>query len=790
MRKLLTRIAQKPLIVVIVILALTVLFIAAIAENAQLVTDLDKYMPSDHPAFVFSDDAEDLFGIEDAVLIAVEHPESIYNPGTLEKIKHITETLPEKFSAVEAGAVTSLYTADNITSSGWGLEVEPFYTSVPQTEQELQELQEKVESNEMIYGRNVSTDGTAALIIAEIVPDGFSDQFYAELKKYAAELEGPETIYIAGRPVVEGALAELGPADMTRMAPIVFVLMIVILLLLLRNVRDTIINMVIVLFGTVTAFGVMALMQVPVYAVDTMIPVMLIAIGVAYGIHMHNAIHHTVQLNPSISRRELADAALRAMIRPVSMAAVTTAIGFSALMTSKVLPVRYFGLFASIGVITEMILALILFPASIFLLGSPKSACALEDEFIDDETDRSLQLMEKERGRKIMQHPKTVILAGVIITIIAVFGASRVWIDTSFLANFEKDSDIVKTDTFVNTKFGGTSTLNVILTADEEEQFKEPEILRIMDAMKQDVEEREMAGASFALSDFMKRMNKVMYDNDPAYDKIPETRELVAQYLLLYEMSGDPETLEQVIDYDYKTANVTFQLKSDSSAVMESIIEDIDAYADDFAEHGITVQYAGSGYKALVFADLLLEGQIISLGLSFIIIAVLLSLMFGNAIIGLAGTIPIAITAVVNFGTMGLLNIPLSSATALISSIAIGIGVDYAIHLIEHYRVCRLEGLNSRQAAYETAAHTGRAIIYNAAAVMGGFAVLLFSVFPPNRQVGGLIALNMATSALGTLTVLLVVVIYLDKKGLFLRSRPDFLDPENIRAKQLAQGKK
>jgi predicted RND superfamily exporter protein len=134
-------------------------------------------------------------------------------------------------------------------------------------------------------------------------------------------------------------------------------------------------------------------------------------------------------------------------------------------------------------------------------------------------------------------------------------------------------------------------------------------------------------------------------------------------------------------------------------------------------------------------------------------------------LLGLVGTIPIAITALVNFGVMGIFNIPLSSATALISSIAVGIGVDYAIHLIEHYRNRRLEDFSIREAAFATISHTGRAIIYNAIAVMGGFAVLMFSVFPPNRQVGTLIVINMATSAIGTLSILLIAIIALDKKG-------------------------
>ncbi|HDQ13263.1 MAG TPA: RND family transporter [Sediminispirochaeta sp.] len=770
MNKLYQKIATKPLLIILLTIGLTSLFIFGIARNARIVTNLDEYMPSDHPAFVFSDEAEEQFGIQDNILLAVEHPDSIYNSGTLEKIKKISEELPERFAEeIDDGDVTSLYTAENITSDEWGLTVRAFYKESPQSSDELLALRQAVEDNEMIHGRMVSLDGRSTLIIAEIGDDAFSDRFYNELKVFAASWEGPEKIHIAGRPVVEGELTKLGPQDMARMAPLVILIMIVLLLFLLRSVRNTVINMVIVLFGTIAAFGLMSLLHVPVYTVSTMIPVMLIAIGVAYGIHMHNSILHLSRENPEISKDELVHGTLKAMVRPVSMAAITTAVGFLSLMTSQVLPVRYFGLFTAFGVMVEMLMALIVFPASIYLFGPPKTSRRMhlseKNKKKIGETKispRNKELLSRRFGAGLLVRPKLVVVIAAIVAAFALWGTSRVWIDTSFLANFQKDSPVVITDNFVNENFGGTSTLNVIFSSDEVDTFKQPEVLEIMDSLQREVEKNPMVGDSFAITDYMKRMHQVMHEDNPAYNKIPDSPDMIAQYLLLYEMSGDPDNLNKVVDYDYLNANLTFQLKSDSSAVMEEIIETIDPYVSRFAEKGVTVDYAGSGYKSLVFATLLLEGQILSLLISFGIVALLLTLMFRSILIGLAGTIPIAITAMVNFGTMGLLGIPLSSSTAIISGIAIGIGVDYAIHLIERYRSNRSEGLSSTEAAYETLAHTGRAIIYNAVAVMGGFAVLLISVFPPNRQVGGLVALNMFSSAIGTLTLLLIVVVFID----------------------------
>jgi predicted RND superfamily exporter protein len=209
-------------------------------------------------------------------------------------------------------------------------------------------------------------------------------------------------------------------------------------------------------------------------------------------------------------------------------------------------------------------------------------------------------------------------------------------------------------------------------------------------------------------------------------------------------------------------------LKSDNSKAITSALDVIHKHEEDFNKLGITMNYAGSGYKGLVFTDLILEGQIMSLILSLIIIVVLLAVMFRNIGIGLIGSVPIIITALISFGIMGFLGIPLNTTTALLSSIAIGIGIDYAVHFLEQYRHNASTTDNKLVAAQKTMAHSGKAIIYNAIVVIAGFLVLLFSVFPPNRELGALVSLNMFTSFVGTLTIMLVLLymsnIYFKKK--------------------------
>ena len=747
MNKLVTKFSW---LVLVLILGISVMAVVFMKKNSRMETNLDKYMPQDHPAFVYSNKAEKWFNIKDAIVIAIENKNGVFNPSTLKKIKDLTKKL-QKMKEIKKEDVTSLYTADNIVASEGSLDVKKFYKRVPRSKENLEKLKKEVEDNEMIFGRLVSRDETVAIILARIDSDTFTQDFYKRILRLAKKYEGPEKIYVAGRPIVEGTLAYLMPKDMKRMVPIVILVIITVLMIVLRSVKNTFFTLMVVLISTIWTFGLMAALHVPIYAVTTMIPVMLIAIGVAYGIHLYNHLMLFLKENPNATKQEAIEDMLTEMWKPVLMTAITTMVGFVSLVTSQVYPVKYFGLFAAFGVFVALLLSLGMIPAAIYVFGMSR----VKSKEKQHRPERSFyyRITDKIIGARYI-----VVAITAVLLVISAYGISKVWISSSFLAKFEKDSQIRKTDRFINEHFGGTTTLNVILEGKEKDTMKRPEVLRTILEMQKETEKLPLVGSSFSLGDFIKRMNKVMHANKAEFETIPNNQDLIAQYLLLYEMSGDPENLLRVVNYEYQKANVTFQLKSDDSKALKEAIGVINKFKDRFKKLGIEIHFAGSGYKALVFTDLLLEGQIKSLLLSLIIVVVLLTIMFKKLSIGLIGAIPITITTAVTFGVMGLLNIPLSSTTALISSIAIGIGIDYAIHFIDRYRIYAAQTGDKDLTSRLTMYHSGRAIFYNALVVIAGFMVLIFSVFPPNRALGALVSMNMMVSFLGTITIMFAIL--------------------------------
>lgn len=767
MENILNRFLDYKWLSMIIILAISAFFIFEMKNNTTMETNLDKYMPQDHPAFIYSDKAESWFNINDGIIIAVENKQGIYNTETLDTLKQLTKRF-QNFEEIEKADVTSLYNADNIVGTDDGMDVKRFFKRVPKSDEKLLELKEGVRKNEMVFGRLVSENEQVTVIIAEIGDDVFTPEFYDEILESAKLSETEDIkIHVAGRPIVEGEMALLGPADMKKMVPIVILVIFLVLFFTLRSLKGTFITLGVVFLSTIWAFGLMATVGIPIYAVSTMIPVMLIAIGVADGIHLYSHLHTFVDHHPEATKAEATRDMLKHLWKPVVMTSVTTAVGFISLLTSEVYPVKYFGLFTAFGVLMAMVFSLVFLPAGIMIFGLPK---AKKVNHIEDKEGHSHSKLANTFAASIIKHKRVSILGAALIIVVSLIGMQKMWINSSFLDKFEKDSDIVLTDKFINANFGGTSSLNLILDAEgKKDIFKEPVILKLIDKMQKDVTSQlPVVGNTFSLADYINRMNKVMNADKEAFNTIPNSKNMVAQYLLLYEMSGDPENLNKVVDYNYEKANITFQLKKDDSKSINSALDIIHSYENEFKALGISMNYAGSGYKGLVFTDLILEGQIKSLILSLLIIIVLLSLMFKNIKIGLISAVPIILTAVISFGIMGFLNIPLSTTTALLSSIAIGIGIDYAVHFLEQYRTNAAKTNDKIKVAQLTMAHSGKAIIFNAIVVITGFLVLMFSVFPPNRELGALVSLNMFTSLVGTLTIMLVLLyvsnIYFKKK--------------------------
>ena len=735
---------------------LTIFFLLQI-PRITVETNLDNWLPEGHPDVEYNTAMRDLFGFSGRVVIGVSHEgiEGIFNSRTLELVTRLTEEV-KGLDEVIAEDVISLATQDNIIGAAEGLEVIPFMEEVPTTPEALETLRTAVHDNDMYYGTLVSTDDKGTLILAKLVEDIDKVALYHHVRDMVEayrKLYPQDRIYFAGRPILEGVLGEEVVEDMLVMVPIVLMVVIALLALTLRTLRGVVLPLVTVVVSVIWSMGLMGLTRSPLYSMSTMVPVILIAVGCAYGIHIISRYYESVEEDDSRSRRETILETMKEMWTPVIMTALTTVVGFLSMAVSRSLPPRSVGIFTAFGVAAATLSTLTVIPAALVLMRRARPRAVLP--FRGQSGGGLLDELFGWLGRGIYENKKWVFAAVVLIAVGSVLGASTVRIREGLTANMRPESETIRANDFLNEKFSGTTTINVVIEGSEAGSIKSPDLLRRMDALQYHAEQHPLVGDSVSIAEYLKRMNKVLNEDRESFNRVPESRNLVAQYLLLYSISGDPDDFEEVVDYEYGKANVSIHMKSD----LGKDIADVDSYLrprirELFGELPFKTKITGSAEMTLLIINNVIRDQLQSFVLAIVAVFLITSIMFRSARIGLITVAPISIASMANFGLMGLLGMPLQVATTFSACVGIGIGIDYTIHFFARYRRLTAQGYVGAESNVLTMQTSGRAIFFNALVVAFGFLVLIWSNLPPNRNMGILVALNMATSFLGAMTVL------------------------------------
>jgi len=288
---------------------------------------------------------------------------------------------------------------------------------------------------------------------------------------------------------------------------------------------------------------------------------------------------------------------------------------------------------------------------------------------------------------------------------------------------------------------------------------------------KMDEAERRMqalpeVGLATSAARIIRQMSRALHDSsESGYDQIPETREAVAQYFELYAMSGDAEDFEKLVDFPYEHAIVTARINQTRTSVLSKAAREIQSWYKNDEDVLLT---GGFGIMLADLARIMLEGQLLSLGLAVLIVAVLIMLLFRSVNAGFISAMPLAASILIVFGLMGIFGIELNIATTMLSSIMIGVGIDYTIHFLWRFREEKRGGMDTESAVMRTMMTTGRGIVFNAFSVMIGFFALLFSGFKPVQFFGFLVIVSILACLVGAL--MLVPSLCLLFKPRFLES--------------------
>jgi hypothetical protein len=361
------------------------------------------------------------------------------------------------------------------------------------------------------------------------------------------------------------------------------------------------------------------------------------------------------------------------------------------------------------------------------------------------------------------KRPRTVLAVSVLVSVAIGLGAMRVQVNTNPMSFYRETEPVWKSTHLLNEHLGGWAGISAVFEGD----IKDPKVLREIDKLEQHLKKHRHVGTTSSIATVMRAMNRIMHDDDPAYDRIPESRELVAQYLLLYSLSGDAEDFEKIVDFPYRHAQLMAKVTDSGTQAATEVL----GYTRDY----LVKQSGSASVQVGGFVDVMVDmvhhivwGQVMSIALAALLVTLMVAVMLRSLVGGMLAVVPLILALLMIFGVMGLGGIELNLVTALLSSIMIGVGIDYSIHFLWRYRDERQRGLDPEQAVATTLTTTGRGIVFNAWSVVIGFAVLVVSAFYPVRFFGLLVAISILASLLGALVVLPAIV---------MTFRPKFLEP-------------
>ncbi|MBU1065271.1 MMPL family transporter [bacterium] len=720
--------------------------------------DIKSMLPTDTDIIVSINEMEDIFGGSELVIISLKS-DDIFSEATLRKIQILSEEVEELPIVDRVLSITNMFKISGIEG---GFEVQDLIEKIPENEEERAALRQTVMDDDLIYGNIVSKDfqRTSVIAILSVSGDKNSDQeayrIFHDLEK---KFEDPEEIDIAGLPITRRSITLTMQKDMKALLPFGISLMIFLLIFSFRSWAGAFLPFAVVIMSIINTLGLMALLGMKFSFISVLIPVMLIAIANDYSIHIIS--HYFEEYSSSTDKHQnsIIHRTMEHLKVPVFLAGITTVIGFLSLQSHVLPPARQLGLLASFGVALALLLSVTFVPAALQLLDVPMIL----------KTEGNSQRMNKflsRWGRFFIRHRKAFLIACLVFTVLIASGIPRIVVDTNPMHYYKESSEIRKSNTIIDKYFGGSTQLSIKTEGD----IKDPVVLRKMEQLCDYLEQEPTVTRTISIVDYIKKMNKAFNGDSSEYYVLPDTREAVAQYLLLFSISGDEDDLSQVVDYDYSQAQIMARVNETSSVSLNRLLNDTREYVrTEFDEETFP---AVTGFVAVIgeLVDMVVRGQMYSLILSIVLVSLVCMVIFRSVVAGLLSIVPLSASIITVFGLMGYSGIELNIATAMLSSIMIGVGIDYTIHFLYRFRYEVQAGKPAQDAVIRTLTTSGKGIIYNALSVIVGFTVLLVSGFLPIYFFGFLIVFSISACLVGALTIMPALLVIIRPKFIFKKS--------------------
>ena len=706
--------------------------------------DMMKMLPKDLNSKITWDAVQDEFGSTEIIFIAFgRESESVFKSQALADLWSLSEEL-ETLSSVDD--VTSISTSTRIDNIDGFMEIDDLQSAQTLTDAEIDEIKIYLGKNPNIKKQLVSKGEDYLLTIVQPYDDVGLDTFRNDIVTAAEAILNNYQIHFGGTAYITGSVPQLIREDVQSLIKAGILIMVVILLLNLRSLPGVIMVLMVIGFSLVSMMGFMGW----IYSItgsdrflfallNTSMPIILLTIANSDGVHVVTKFFREMRVTKDVNTAVATT--MDSLLIPIFLTSITTIAAFLTMISSPLEPLVGYGICISVGIGWAWFLSSLMLPAVISLKKWDHESRAIAQASV-------FEVLIGRLGEVVLKYPKYVFSTGLFLVFFGLAGLYKITVDVNVASFFKPGTEIRDSMDFMDQEMTGTMDLRIRVEGD----IKDPDILRKMDSLQVFVEKNNKIAVTYSIADVVKQMHRTVMDDSLKYESIPTSREKVNNLFTMYSMSGDPDDFSAMIDYDYTVGLITALSTVMTTEEVFSFVVSVSNYITTYFNENLNINVTGMIVVIRDMVIMIIQSSSLSILFSLILIGIIASIFFKRILWGFLAVVPLTAAVILNFGLMGHFNVTLNHITAILSSIIIGVGVDFAIHFISQFR--RLsQTAHEDQLSLEVIKDVGYPIILDAGSNMG-FGALLFSAFVPVQYIGGLMVFAMISTSMGTLTLL------------------------------------
>jgi len=632
----------------------------------------------------------------------------------------------------------------------------------PETEEEIARFRKLLLSDPFAHKRVVSEDGTVfSIFFPQTRQIDEADEYYERIQQILEPLHTYFSVHVIGSIPVTVQTTHHLTHDLTLLLSLAFLFMIIFFFLGFKSARAVLLPVLIVFAGIIWSLGTMAMINYPLSLLTVSLPPIILALGSSYTIHMLNQyVRDAVGLSPEEHKEQhpfwMLDG-IEKIDRTIFLAGITTLVGFLSLLFSQIDEIRQFGIGAIAGIVSSILLSLFFLPAALSLFPRPRSVTG---ELV---LSGRLSCMMRRIGPHVIRRHRFYIILTVVLFIGTLISYPRIEQKTDYLQYYPKQDPVIQDTKFLIENVGSTQEVLLRFSAPDDAPddgkgfFLQTDILKKLYELEKAVQELDSVSYTASFPGYIGFINEMMTGNTG----VPDTRGLVILVQRIFKLAdqGGYELIGNFLSEDADELVVTFNVFDPRTKLflydedLRHVIDDVGRLAEEHIGDNADFAFEGWSLEFTKLTDILKKDQRNSTLLAIGGVLLISLISFLSLDFGLLTLIPLGFGLFVTYISMAVFRIPMDMASAMMSSIAIGVGVDDAIHFLLHYRRARKQ-LSVHDSLLDTMMITGRPIVLTTLGIVGGMLILAAASFKPIVSFGLLISLALSGACFGTIAVL------------------------------------